>query len=332
MRIGDGAVTATDLELMITTPLAGVRDPVLLPFARLQSIVSTITDEEVSITPDGTSCTIAAGGGTWRLPVEDAGEFPVGGVSSGTPIGRLPCDQFRSLVGSVKFATDNESSRFALGGVLVEFGDGVLTFVASDGRRMCIASAEIDQELDTSTTLVPRRVIDVLYRLANRDQEAIQLETTGKKIVATIGGTVVEATLLDGRFPRWRDVEPSRPEVKPSLAVVGSLLHACEMAAVCESEASRGTTWSFTESGLWISARSSEYGESSATCDLVEAGKTCTVKIDPRFAVEWLRTLDPAETVEVEASDELSAVVFRGGEPVDGTHPFRNVIMPLAKD
>ena len=325
MRIGDDSVTATDLEIMITTPLVGVGQPVLLPFQRLQSIVSTLTDDEIVISPDGTSCTIASGGGTWRLPVEDAAEFPVGGISTGDPIGRMPCDQFRALIGTVKFATDNETSRFALGGVLIEFRDGEIAFVASDGRRMCIASTELDQAVDDRETLVPRRVIDVLYRLSNGRDDSIQLETTGKKLVATIGQTVVEATLLEGRFPRWRDVEPERPTIRPSLAVVGSLLHACEMAAVCESEASRGTTWTFTKDGLSIAAKSSEYGESSATCELVEAGTSCTVKIDPRFAVEWLRTIDPAETVEIEAENAESAVVFRAGER-------RNVVMPLAKD
>lgn len=310
---------------MITTPLPGVSEPVLLPFARLQSIVNTLTDDEIEIRPDGTSCTIASGGGTWRLPVEDALEFPVGGAASGDPIGRLPCDQFRALVGTVRFATDNETSRFALGGVLIDFKDGEFTCVASDGRRMCIASTELDQDLDDRETLVPRRVIDVLYKLANREEEAIQLETTGKKVIARVAGTVVEATLLEGRFPRWRDVEPERHHVRPSLAVVGSLLHACEMAAICESEASRGTTWAFTKEGLFVQARSSEYGESSATCDLVEVGTPCTVKIDPRFAVEWLRTIDPVETVEIEAENAESAVVFRAGER-------RNVVMPLSKD
>jgi hypothetical protein len=36
--------------------------------------------------------------------------------------------------------------------------------------------------------------------------------------------------------------------------------------------------------------------------------------------------------VEIEAEGESSAVVFRGGEPTDGKHPLRNVVMPMAKD
>lgn len=324
--LADGMLTATDLDLTIMTPLMVESDPFLLPFARLQAILGTANASEVTLTPDGGSCTITAGGGTWRLPTEDVNEFPAppASIPGAKPIGRLPCDQFRALVASVRFATDNESSRYALGAVCVEFSDGELSFVGTDGRRMAVASCEIDQELDATQTLVPRRVIDVLYRLASGD-DAIQLEQTPTQVIATIGETVVVARQIEGRYPKWRDVEPTRPHVQSSLVQVGPLLHACEMAAICESEASRGITWTFTGERLEMAARSSEYGESSSSCDLVQAGTACSVKIDPAFAVEWLRTLDPAETVEVEAENEQSAVVFRADK-------LRNVVMPMAKD
>jgi hypothetical protein len=61
---------------------------------------------------------------------------------------------------------------------------------------------------------------------------------------------------------------------------------------------------------------------------LVEAGHACTVKLDPRFVLGWLRcgSIDPAETITIEAKDGESAVILRAGEGI------RTVIMPLAKD
>jgi hypothetical protein len=97
------------------------------------------------------------------------------------------------------------------------------------------------------------------------------------------------------------------------------------MAAICASEDSKGVTMIFGPPGVFLQARSSQFGESSATCEVVEAGNECTVAIDSRFAVEWLRQLDAAETVEVEAENASAAVVFRAEN-------LRNVVMPLAKD
>lgn len=326
--ISEGTITATDLELRITAPLEGADGPaILLPYQRLSSIVgSLVGTDEVTLRADGTACMVEGGNGTWRLPIEDANEYPQGDYANAKPIARLPADQFASLMGAVKFATDEASSRFALGAVLIEFTGGTLHLVATDGRRLCAASAEIDQACDDSTTLVPRGAIDTLVRLA-KGADAVQLETTGRELYATVDDTIVRARLVEGRFPRWRDVEVDHG-VAPSLVVAGALAHACEMASICASEASKGTEFTISDKGLWLSSRSAEFGESSATCDLVEVGHTCTVKLDPRFVLGWLRcgSVDPSETISLTAKDADSAVILRSGESI------RTVIMPLAKD
>jgi DNA polymerase-3 subunit beta len=320
--LSGGMLSATDLELRITTPLPGSDGlTVLLPFARLKAIVGNLHPTvEVTIAVDGSSAVVQASGGTWRLPVEDAAEFPSAGEFSGKRLPRLPGDQFAALVKTVKGATDNQSSRYALGGVQIEFSDGELTFIATDGRRLYAASADIDQALDDSQTLVTRRTMDVLQRLAVHADE-IELQANTTDILATIGETTVQARLLEGKFPRWRDVDTSYDD-PPSMVVVEHLMRACNAADVCTSEASRGVDFTFTQEGLFLAGRSSEYGESSATCELADVGKCTTVKLDPAFVADWLVTLDPAETIAIEAKDKQSAVVFRADR-------CRAVVMPL---
>jgi len=324
--LSDGTLTGTDLELRISTPIDYAGPAVLLPHARLSQIVGSLPgDAAVTLKADGTSCVVKAGHGTWRLPVEDAAEFPAANEVDAKPIARLPADQFTALTGSVRFATDNESSRYALGGVLVQRSreTGVLSFVGTDGRRMCVAECEIDQDTDDATVIVPRRAVDVLCRLAH-GADAVQLEATGRELVAEVDGVSVRAALVDGKFPAWQKVEPTRT-VKPSLVVVGELLAACRQAAICTSEQSKGVVFTVSPEGLHLTSRSAEAGEASCTCDLVEPGQTCTVSLDPRFVTEWLGcgSFDNAETVELEAADAQSAVVLR-------TQDCRCVVMPLA--
>jgi DNA polymerase-3 subunit beta len=321
--VASGKLTATDLELRIETPLAGLpSQPVLLPHARLSQIMAALhPSDEVRLTISGTACTVKAGNGEWRLPVEDPAEFPVAEDRPATPICRLPADQFVTLVDAVRFAADTESSRYALGAVLVEFKDGTLNLVATDGRRLAVASADVDQACDDSTTLVPKRAIDVLVRLAG-NAEAVQLEVSGSELVATVDSTLVFCRLTDGRFPKWRDVDPQR-DAEPATVVVGSLLHACRMAAVCVSEQSKGVDFTFGDV-LTLKAKSSENGESTATCDLVTPGRACSVKLDPVYVLQWLDcgSFDTAETISVSAVDKASAVVFAAGD-------CRNIVMPL---
>jgi DNA polymerase-3 subunit beta len=325
--LSGGVLSGSDLEIRIDVEVDA--DPaltVLLPRDRLQAILGSVTADEITLTPDATSCVIAAGRGTWTLPTEDAAEYPTWEVVAAKPITRMPADQFCRAVKGVVFAADNESSRYALGAVLIEVKGDVVTFVATDGRRLASVTCEHDQAVDDSATLVPARVMDIIGRLAkNAGDAGVQLEATGKELVATVGTARVTALLIEGRFPRWRDVLPKR-ETKATVVARGDLFSATRAAAICTSEESRGVDYGFAD-GIWLHGQSGEKGESSITCEVLEAGKKCNVKLDPKFVLQWLTGIDGEEdpNVEIEAVDDQSAVVLRCG---DNT----GVIMPLAKD
>jgi DNA polymerase-3 subunit beta len=239
----------------------------------------------------------------------------------------LPDDQFVRAVKGVVFATDNESSRYALGAVLIEVKGDVVTFVATDGRRLASVQCDHDQAVDDSQTLVPSRVMAIIARLADHaGDDSVQLEATGKEIIATVGTATVTASLIEGRFPRWRDVLPDRDAKSTTVARI-DILSATRAAAICSSEESKGVQFVFGADGIWLQGKSSEKGESSVTCEVVEAGDKATVKLDPTFVVEWLNGIagDADPNVEVEAVSADSAVILRCG---DNT----GVIMPLAVD
>ena len=312
----DGTLSATDLELRISYPLGQKGPSVLLPHARMVAILNSCNGaDEVLLQIEDNVCRVSCGGGKWSLPTEDASEFPIAHEGIGRPISRLPADQFISMMSSVKFATDSAAGKPAYSGVLIEFrtakGEeyGTLSFVALDGRRMCCSHCDVEQDLDDSSTVVPRRAVDVICKLAaNRD--GIQLETAGNELLANIDGIVVQARLVEGAFPDWRKAVPGR-EPKASSLGVAPLLHACTMASICTSESSRGTSLTFAPKSLRLSSRSAEYGESSATCDLIECGVPCAVSIVPAYAIEWLESLDSAATVNVDAESNAASVVLR---------------------
>jgi DNA polymerase III sliding clamp (beta) subunit (PCNA family) len=78
VRLGDGLVTGTDLEVRIDVAIDYHGDAMLLPHSRLLAILNAAGGDEVTLEPKGTSCVVRCGHGTWTLPVEDAAEFPLG--------------------------------------------------------------------------------------------------------------------------------------------------------------------------------------------------------------------------------------------------------------
>jgi len=323
--IGQGVVSATDTEVGVDVTIDSTADVrLLLPHARLSAIVASTASDTVALEPKGDAVVVTSGRGRWVLPTMDPAEFPTLEAEGLQPIARLPSDQFARGVASVAFATDTDSSRYALGAVMIAVVDGNPTLVATDGRRLAACECETDQAVDDSETMVPARVMQLLAAIAKGDDGSVQLERAGSHVVAEVANVTVTARLTEGRYPRWQEVFPER-EVKPTLVPAASLLTAVRQASVCVSEQSLGVLFVFSADGIMLSAESAEAGKSLVECEVTMPGEACEIKLNPRFLEQWLKQVDPACEVEVEVADAQSAAVLRCDDA-------RCVIMPLAAD
>ena len=145
-------------------------------------------------------------------------------------------------------------------------------------------------------------------------------------IIGILSQTNVSARLVEGRFPRWRDVFPERLDAARVTLVAGPLLVAVRQAAIVTSEQSKGVDFAFEPGQLVLAGRSAESGESRIELPIDYTGQTIRIKLDPRFMSEFLKVLDGAANVQVDVIDAQSACVCRTD---DG---YGYVIMPLAAD
>ena len=325
VRLGDGLLSGTDLEVRIDREIDYHDEPMLLPAYRLSAILKAATGDEVVLKPNGTSITVKCGAGSWTLPTEDVAEFPTWESHELKAICRLPADQFCRAAKATIYATDSESSRYALGGVLVEVADGNPTWVATDGRRLACVETETDQAVDDSQTILPGRLVALAASLAVGDG-SVQIEADAKEVRFTLDGTTITGRLVEGKFPRWRDVL-GEPEGEPTVIDVVELLQSVQSAAIVTSEQSKGITLAWTANTLVLVGRSSEYGESKVICPTIAAGSTAGTKLDPKYVAQFLANLpgDEEPHVDVYVKDAQSRVVLKCG-------PYTGVIMPLAED
>lgn len=325
VRIGDGLVSGTDIEIRVDANISVMCDPFLVDCHRLAQILDAATGDDVRFTVKGTTVTIKSGKGEWTLPTEEVAEFPMWEPTGTTPVCRLPADQFRRTVKATVYATDSQSSRYALSGVLVEVVKGNPTWVATDGRRLSCVETQTDQDVDDRSVVVPARVLAVARDLAGGG--AAQLMSNGKEIVLELDGVTVTAMLVDGKFPpSWRDLV-KKPDDTPSVLEVAALRDAVSAARIVTSEASKGVDLKWSGAKLELSAKSSEYGKATVECPLSSAGTTSNTKLDPAFLLEFLKNIDHDEDPEVKvyAANPGDRVLLKCG-------PYTGVIMPLAAD
>jgi DNA polymerase-3 subunit beta len=198
-------------------------------------------------------------------------------------------------------------------------------WVATDGRRLACVETESDQAVDATQTIVPGRLMAAVAAMAAGDG-SVQIEANAKEIRFSLTGCTVTGRLLEGRFPRWRDVV-GEPEGEPTVIDVADLLQAVNSAAIVTSEQSKGISLTWTASTLVLAGRSSEYGESLCHCPTIAAGTTASTRLDPHYMAQFLSHLpaDEQPNVDLYVKDAESRVLIKCG-------PYTGVIMPLAAE
>ncbi|HBE68968.1 MAG TPA: DNA polymerase III subunit beta, partial [Planctomycetaceae bacterium] len=163
----DGKITlmATDMESGIRIEVGEVdvqtAGKVLLHVSRVGMILRESSDDELTIESDENSTVIRGQYSEFNLPSANPDEFPTIASFEEDSYHELPARMFKEMVKRTSFATDQESSRFALGGVLLELNGSDVLAVGTDGRRLARMAGEGksvgDHQTSGTSTIVPTR-------------------------------------------------------------------------------------------------------------------------------------------------------------------------------
>jgi len=325
---------ATDLEIGIRVEVPGfevqVPGSAVLPIARFGMILRESMDEKLYLESDGRSTSIRGQRSQFRLPSENPDEFPDVVEFNEENYHELPARFFREIVHRTAFATDTESSRYALGGVLLELSDKAITAVGTDGRRLARQEGPARltgvRENTENTTIIPTRAMHLIDRALGDNEGDIELAARGNDVLIKSGRATIYTRLVEGRFPRWRDVFPRREDPMHVELAVGPFYAAVRQAAIVSSEERRGVDFTFGEGKVVLSCRGAQFGESQVELPISYDGPARLVTLDPRFFSDFLKVLDQEKSFQLEMQDPDSAVVCT----TDDNYSY--VIMPLARD
>jgi len=129
----------TDLEVGIRHRVLGVRieEPgeVILPTVQMSSILRTSGDEELELSTDGEHLIVRGRHSEFKLSIEDPSLFPEVPDFAATSYHVVSAGNLKKLIRRTVFATDLESARYALGGVLFELEPSKVTAVGTAGKK-----------------------------------------------------------------------------------------------------------------------------------------------------------------------------------------------------
>ncbi len=320
-------MSATDLEVGIKIVVPGIihdEGAITVSARKLSEIVRELPPEEIKLKTTATDrVEITCGDGVYKiigLPDEEFPSLP----SISSDYFTVDGEVLRSTIDKTEFAASTEETRYFLNGLYLYMTPEVSQVVATDGRRLAVASSE-------SLTPAPEKSIGVIIPLkAVREivrtfEESVEVRICllENQIVFADGEATLTSRLVEGDYPKYDQIIPKDHENR-TIVSAEKLLSAIRRVALLSNPKTFSIRLDIYESQIRVSAKTPELGEAYETVNTESGSGSLEVAFDARYLMDALRHIH-TEFVAIEFKDSQSATVLK---PVsDDNHLC--LIMPM---
>jgi DNA polymerase-3 subunit beta len=328
---GDGVtVAATDQELAVRRQcVAAVKKKGMLTAGarKLYEMVREIPDGEIRIRQqDNNWIEVAAGKSRFRLVGLDPREFPaMPEPPPGECAVRVSAELLTEMIEHTLFAVSADETRVNLNGIHVEqTPDGRLRMVATDGHRLAMITRAVERVVLPKPVTLPRKAVVELRKVLEGGDEPIEISVQGGAAHATRGHVQMAMRLVEGEFPDYNQVIPSKSERHAT--VDAAALHAAlRRVSVVSSERTRGVKLHIEGQRLELTTINPDVGEAAEEIDIEYEGEPVGVGFNGRYLVDVLTVLPSDKRIEIGLNDEVSPGVLRAvGDP-----DYCYIVMPM---
>lgn len=318
------SLSATDLEVGICSRMdvEELRDPssILLPATRLNGILRDDWSEYVSFEIEEEKARIKTSNGTIELIGTYPEDFPSVKELDDSPKIEIEGTDVIDAVEKTIFSTSRGDTRYALNGIFLEIDETFMNFVSSDTHRLSISRKKIKNPKKIKTNCIV--VVKGMNELAKicSGCGTVQFQIRENEILVETSTTRLEARLVDGQFPRYRDVIPSylpkqvtlgREELMKTLRLIGQI----------SNEETHSIDLCIEKDKVEVAVTGGEKGSGKAKINAKTEGGDLIISFNYTYLLELLKVLRWENVVFQFRDSETPARI----DEEDYTH----VVMPL---
>ncbi len=334
LTAADGRLTlaATDMEVgvRLTVDQVDVQQDgeALIPADKLTQIVRACEDPTFTIETEDHAVHIRAADSHFKVFGYDPKEAPpVRDFGDATVDCEVAADVLAKVTTRTLFAAAVEHSRYAINGVLFERDGKRLRLVATDGRRLAVATGSCKTAAEgSSSCIVPTKALVLVNKLLDDPDAPIRVAIEDNQILFAVGegadAAVLSSNLVEGAFPPFDDVIPKDQDKKASFDA-GALSSAIRRAALLTNEESKGVRLKFDKHQLTLTSRAPEMGEAEVQLGLDNyEGEPLEIGFNPGFITDALKVVDSGDVIIELKAPNKPGVLKTGND-------FTYVLMPV---
>jgi DNA polymerase-3 subunit beta len=322
-------LTTSDLEIQVRTTQelggdeAGFNTTV--GARKLIDILRSLpADQMVTLSAAQNKLTLQAGKSRFTLQTLPADDFPL--VNESVDFGpafSVPQNVLRNLVNQVHFAMAVHDIRYYLNGILFIAEGKQLTLVATDGHRLALAQAMLDNEVPKQEVILPRKTVLELQRLLRDEDTPIEMRFAANQAKFSFSGMEFVTKLVEGKFPDYNRVIPKNHK---NAVVMGRapLLASLQRAAILTSEKFKGVRINIEPGTLRIASSNAEQEEAKEELEIDYAGDAIEIGFNVTYLMDALANMG-SEMIKLELQDTAASALFT----VPDQPGFKYVVMPM---
>ncbi len=296
---GEFSISATDLDISVTSKVeatVSAEGRVAAPAKKLAEIVKSLAGEDVTLDCSGERLTISCGKSRFVVNGRSAEDFPKLPKQESKTAFTIDPAVIGDLVHKTAYAVSTDLTRPALCGVLWEVDRKGIAMVATDGHRLAKVEMAIElgavQKVDV---IVPPKALSTLRTYTEGEKE-VQVSIGENSINFDMTGTTIYSRLLEGPFPNYQRVIPSKNEKELALAR-SALAEATKRVSILADTLTRQVVFSIAKDKLTLNVSTQELGEAREEMEASFSGEPMDVGYNAAYVLDILRTIDAEEIV-----------------------------------
>lgn len=319
------SIAATNLDIGITHFIGSKIEQegaITVPARLMQDFVSSLpdsvlnlelTDNKLHITTDQYQSTING------IVADD---FPVMPAIKEGIRWKSPAGDFKKALSQVVFAASADDARPVLNGVYFHSTGGRAVVAATDSYRL--AENKLAKVTKPINFLVPASAANDLLRIISDTDKEISITHDDQQVLFEVGDVSLVARLIEGNYPDYRKLVPSKFATVAKLAKA-DFINIAKVSALFARESAGSITINADKDKnvVSINAIASQLGENTAQAQAKITGGG-EITLNSRYLIEALNAF-AADDIEFCFNGKLEPIILRSASQPDYLH----LIMPL---
>ncbi len=324
-------LTRTDMEMATIHKIKAEiveEGSITVPLKEFSDILKTLpSDKEVKLeTDENNKLHIKCGKVKFWVIGTAKSEYPIVPEIEKNNTFSVNTLQLKDMIEKTIFSSSTQETRYVLNGLLWVNGADKFELVATDGRRLALATVPSIEGAKDFKIIVPSKLLNEIIKLLSLNKpekdDKIEFNVSSNQISFIFKDTIIISRLIEGNFPNYEQVIPTKKTLEFKVNRE-ELLSSTRRAALCAGDFGNSVKYSLSDGHLDITSSSSKM-DFSDQLKVEYKGEEFSTSFNPQYVTDVLKNVGAPTVIFSFARADQPVLV-----ELEGEEKYKYVIMPV---